>query len=94
MNEGGVEANPPTIAEVISDSGLIIVAGSDTTATVLSSLFWFIMCNPSVYRRLQDEIDRYFPLGEDAMDTSKHIHMSYLNAVMYVPSLFLAVSDL
>lgn len=68
--------------EVTTDSGLVIVAGSDTTSTVLSSLFWFIMTNPTIYRRLQDEIDSVFPSGENALDVTKHIHMNYLNAVM------------
>ena len=82
LNESGTEANPPSMIEVITDSGLVIVAGSDTTSTVLSSLFWFIMTNPTVYRRLQDEIDSVFPPGENALDITKHIHMDYLNAVM------------
>lgn len=50
----------------------------------MSSLFWFIMCHPAVYCRLQDEIDSVFPRGENALEPSKHIHMNYLNAVMYV----------
>ncbi|KZP29270.1 cytochrome P450 [Athelia psychrophila] len=82
LNENGTDAHPPSLTEVVSDSGLVIVAGSDTTSTVLSSLFWFIMCNPTIYRRLQDEIDSVFPAGENALDPSKHIHMNYLNAVI------------
>ncbi|KAF7976197.1 hypothetical protein HWV62_7374 [Athelia sp. TMB] len=82
LNENGTDANPPSIGEVISDAALVIVAGSDTTSTVLSSLFWFIMTNPTIYHRLQNEIDSVFPPGEDALDVSKHIHMNYLNAVI------------
>ena len=40
------------------------------------------MCHPSAYQRLQKEVDEAFPPGENAMDTTKHIHMDYLNAVM------------
>ncbi|KZP24238.1 cytochrome P450 [Athelia psychrophila] len=82
LNESGTDAHPPSVVEVVSDSGLVIIAGSDTTSTVLSSLFWSIMCNPTIYRRLQDEIDSVFPPGENALDPSKHIHMDYLNAVI------------
>lgn len=82
LNESGADANPPSLTEAVSDSGLVIVAGSDTTSTVMSSLFWAIMCNPTVYRRLQDEIDSVFPSGSDSLDPSKHVHMNYLNAVM------------
>lgn len=83
LNESGTDdAHAPSLTEVTSDSSLVIVAGSDTTSTVLSSLFWFLMCNPNIYRRLQDEVDSVFPPGENALDPSKHIHMNYLNAVM------------
>ncbi|KZP24070.1 high nitrogen upregulated cytochrome P450 monooxygenase 2 [Athelia psychrophila] len=82
LNEEGTDHHPSSIVEIISDSSLVIVAGSDTTSTVLSSLFWFIMCNPTIYRRLQDEIDSVFPPGENALDPSKHVHMNYLNAVI------------
>ena len=60
----------------------MIIAGSDTTATALCNIFWFLMCHPSAYQRLQKEVDGAFPPGENAMDTTKHIHMDYLNAVM------------
>ncbi|KAF7980603.1 hypothetical protein HWV62_37374 [Athelia sp. TMB] len=82
LNESGTEANPPSMPEVVQDSGLVIIAGSDTTSTVLSSLFWFIMTNPAIYSRLQAEIDSVFPPGEDALNVAKHIHMNYLNAVI------------
>lgn len=39
LNEGEAEPNPPTMAEVASNSGLVILASSDTTATVLCTLF-------------------------------------------------------
>ena len=66
---------------MISDGGLAIVAGSDTIATVLSNLFWFLLCNPAVYERLQAEVDT---LGEDLLNTSRHAQMPYLSAVMCV----------
>ncbi|KZP10113.1 cytochrome P450 [Athelia psychrophila] len=82
LNESGTDDHPSSVAESMSDSALVIIAGSDTTSTVLSSLFWFIMCNPDIYRRLQDEIDKVFPPGENALNPSKHIHMNYLNAII------------
>lgn len=47
------------------------------------------MTNPTAYRRLQNEVDKYFPEGDNAMDTSRHTHMPYLNAVMYVDIVYL-----
>ena len=83
IDEAGVERSPPTFAEVASDGVLAIVAGSDTTATVLSSLFWALLTHPTAYRRLQAEVDRYYPPGEDALSTAHHPHMKYLNSVMW-----------
>ncbi|KAF9237655.1 cytochrome P450 [Melanogaster broomeanus] len=82
IDESGVERSPPTFGEVASDGVLAIVAGSDTTATTLSSLFWGLLHTPTAYRRLQAEIDYYYPFGEDASSTVHHHQMSYLNAVM------------
>lgn len=65
-----------------STGALTIVAGADTTSCAMSSLFWFLMTHPECYRRLQEEIDTVYPPGEDAMDTSKHEELKYLNAVM------------
>lgn len=40
------------------------------------------MSHPDTYTRLQNEVDKFFPQGEDPMDPAKHVHMPYLNAVM------------
>lgn len=89
IDEAGVERSPPTFAEVAVDGVLAIVAGSDTTATTLSSLFWALLSHPTAYRRLQAEVDRYYPPGEDASSTTHHLQMKYLNAVMWaIPSFY------
>ncbi|KAH0833285.1 cytochrome P450 [Lanmaoa asiatica] len=82
IDEAGVERSPPTFAEVASDGVLAIVAGSDTTATTLSTLFWALLSHPTSYRRLQAEVDRYYPPGEDALSIAHHSQMNYLNAVI------------
>jgi hypothetical protein len=86
IDEAGVERSPPTFAEVASDGVLAIVAGSDTTATILSSLFWALLTHPTAYRRLQAEVDHYYPPGEDALSTAHHPQMKYLSSVMWVVS--------
>ncbi|KAG2110892.1 cytochrome P450 [Suillus discolor] len=80
IDEAGLErhTSPPTFAEVASDGVLAIVAGSDTTATTLSSLFLSILRNPQTYYRLQAEVDKFFPPGEDLLSTVHYPHMSYL----------------
>jgi len=69
------------VIEVVSDGGLAIIAGSHTTSSALSNLFYLLLANPVVYRRLQAEID---DLGDNAMDFARQAHMTYLNAAMYI----------
>lgn len=63
---------------------LAIVAGSDTTVTALSSLFYFLISHPDCYQLAQEEVDRVFPAGADALDASKHDQLTYLNACLCV----------
>ena len=84
MDEGDVEKIKPTMQEVLSDGGLAIIAGSDTTSTVLSGLFRFLLSDPEAYSRLQKEVDAVFPReAGDPFDAYKlEKNMPYLNAVM------------
>lgn len=82
IDEAGVERYPPTFNEVASDGVLAIVAGSDTTATTLTCLFYSLMANKVAYRRLQAEVDKYYPPGEDPCATTYHASMKYLTAVI------------
>ncbi|KAF8640282.1 hypothetical protein AX16_010177 [Volvariella volvacea WC 439] len=78
-DEGGLYPSPPTVAEVVSDAALAIIAGSDTTSSALANLFFFIMTNSATYKRLQAEVDS---LGDDVMNYARHPHLPYLNAVI------------
>ncbi|EKM57284.1 uncharacterized protein PHACADRAFT_254974 [Phanerochaete carnosa HHB-10118-sp] len=69
-----------TLDEIIADGILALVAGSDTTATVLSHLCYFMLRHPECAERLHKEIDATFPPGEDPLDFSRHADMPYLNA--------------
>ena len=64
---------------VASDTNLAVFAGSDTSKAVLSSLFYYLLCNPEKLDRLQQEIGRFYPPGEPI--PSKNFHeMNYLDA--------------
>lgn len=65
---------------VMSDTGLTIVAGSDTTATTLNALFCYLLQNEHAYKRLQKEIDDTFPTIQDDLDPKKLAAMPFLSA--------------
>ncbi|KAK7042168.1 cytochrome P450 [Favolaschia claudopus] len=68
---------------VVSNAVLAIVAGSDTSATVLSNTFFFLLTHPASYKRLQLEIDQAFPLGsKEPTDPALLANLPYLNAVI------------
>ncbi|KAH9035155.1 high nitrogen upregulated cytochrome P450 monooxygenase 2 [Lactarius deliciosus] len=59
---------------------LAIVAGSDTVKGTLSCALYYLVCNPTVYNRLQEEVDAAFPSGEEPLDVVKLSYMEWLNA--------------
>ena len=68
---------------VVSDGVLALVAGSDTTASVLSNTFWCLLRHPQAFKRLRAEVDKYYPAGWNALDPVHHPEMAYLESVMY-----------
>ncbi|KAI0786227.1 cytochrome P450 [Abortiporus biennis] len=81
-NEDGADKVSPPRPTIISDGILAIIAGSDTTSSILSIAFYHLLLLPEVYEKLQSEIDTYYPEGEDTFDTKHHSKMSYLDAVL------------
>ena len=81
-NEGGEEKEAPNKANVLSDSALAIVAGSDTTASVFINIVYCLLKHPDVYKRLQAEVDEFYPPEENSLDPKHHTKMPYLEAVM------------
>ncbi|KAH9888070.1 cytochrome P450 [Cubamyces lactineus] len=68
--------------QVVSEGIVAVVAGSDTVSSTLTSIFFCLTAHPQVYRRLQDEIDRFYPPAQDPCDTQYHREMHYLSAVI------------
>ena len=83
-NEDGAEKQSPPKAVVVSDGALALAAGSDTTSTVLTAAFWCMLTRPQVYERLREEVDKFYPPGEDSTSPEHHPRMVYLEAIMYV----------
>ncbi|KAJ7163956.1 cytochrome P450 [Mycena crocata] len=79
IDEAGLEPTPPSSAQILSDGGLAIIAGAETTSTTLCHIIWFLLCNPTTYRRLQAEVDD--PKRNTWVPASQ-ARMPYLNAVI------------
>jgi len=73
------ESERPSIDDVAQDGGLAIIAGSDTTSSVLAAIFYYLLLNPEAYKRLQGEVDSAFASGEEPLDVLKLSQMEWLN---------------
>jgi len=78
------EAERPSVNDVAEDGGLAIIAGSDTTSSVLTALLYYLLLNPEAYKHLQEEVESAFTSGEEPLDTVKFRHMEWLNGCMCV----------
>ncbi|KAJ6468280.1 cytochrome P450 [Mycena sanguinolenta] len=80
MDEAGLEKQKPALRDVAADGTLAVIAGADTAASALTSLFYFLLSHPKYYEKLQEEVDSQFPPGADPLDVSNHVDMKLLNA--------------
>ena len=78
------ESERPSHAEIANDGLVAIVAGSDTTGSVLTAMVYYLLRNPVVYERLQVEVDGAFPTGEEPLDVTKLNQMEWMNGCMWV----------
>lgn len=74
----------PPLKQLVDDGILAIIAGADTVASALTSILYCVLTHPETYSKLRDEVDRFYPQGEDAFDPKYYREMTYLHAVMYV----------
>ena len=67
--------------EILESSGVLIVAGSETSATLLSGVMFHLLKNPSMLARLQNDIRTSFP-DQEEMSMQKLAKLPYLNACL------------
>ncbi|KAH8203627.1 hypothetical protein TruAng_002157 [Truncatella angustata] len=64
----------PSEAALHEDARVVIVAGSETTATTLVSVLFYLVKHPDIYRKLQRQVDSVMPSMDDwTYDKTKSI---------------------
>lgn len=71
-----------TNAEIISTSHILLTAGTDTTATALSSATYHALSNPEVYRKLVHEVRSTFSSADEITIERTTSSLPYTNAVL------------
>ncbi|KIM78409.1 hypothetical protein PILCRDRAFT_11126 [Piloderma croceum F 1598] len=79
-DEEGLEPEKPSMSIIHSDGLIAVIAGSDTTATSLTAILYYLLLEPAKFDRLRSEVDGYFAPGEEPLDSTKMASMPYLNA--------------
>ena len=70
-----------TREEIINNASILIIAGSETTATALSGATYYLLTNPAAYRRVRDEVRTAFARAED-ITLHATGQLPYLHAVL------------
>lgn len=81
-NEDGHDPVSPPLSDVVAEAVLVIGAGADSTSLTLANILYFLMRHPKVHKRLREEVDTFYPRGENALASTYHPEMSFLDAVM------------
>ncbi|KAJ5908632.1 Cytochrome monooxygenase lcsI [Penicillium taxi] len=69
-----------TEREMKANAGVLILAGSETTATLLSGFTFHILANPTTYQKLVDEISAF--KSKDEITFQSVSQLTYLNAAL------------
>ncbi|PVH96874.1 cytochrome P450, partial [Periconia macrospinosa] len=70
-----------TEKEILDNAQVLVIAGSETTATVLAGCVFYLARNPDAYNKVTAEIRTSFAL-EDGINTESLSRLPYFNAVL------------
>ncbi|KIJ45960.1 hypothetical protein M422DRAFT_29605 [Sphaerobolus stellatus SS14] len=82
IDEDKEDGSALPLPTLIMEASLAIAAGSDTTSTMMSNMWYYLLSNPSAYKKLQREIDSEFPPGVEISASPVLGDLGYLNAVI------------
>ena len=68
--------------EIYANANLLIMAGSETSAAAMAGCFWFLVQNPAILSKLQDEIRSTFASEKD-ITFAAMADFTYLTAVLH-----------
>ena len=73
-----------TREEIISNSGVLLVAGSETIATLLSGATYHLLSNPIALKKLQAEIREFFKSEDEItpLSVKEPSKLPYMEAVL------------
>ncbi|KDR74013.1 hypothetical protein GALMADRAFT_99754 [Galerina marginata CBS 339.88] len=78
------ESKIPALPKIVSSALLAIVAGSDTTASVLANICYFLLREPEYMDSLRAELDKEFPPSDpnETIGIDSLAQLPFLNAVI------------
>lgn len=75
------EAGKLTVPDLVANANLMVIAGSETTATILSGATYFMLTHPHVMEKLKREIRTSFN-SADEINIARVSKLEYINGVM------------
>jgi len=75
------EAGRLTIPDLVANANLMVIAGSETTATILSGTTYFLLTHPHVMKTLKEEIRTSFASPDD-INIAEVSKLQYINGVL------------
>lgn len=70
------------MGEMVAECSIMLNAGSDTTATALTNVLFWLLKNPSCLAQLRAEVDPVFDPGERVAAFDRLKHLPYLRACL------------
>ncbi|PNS16791.1 Isotrichodermin C-15 hydroxylase [Sphaceloma murrayae] len=70
-----------TTREIVSNANLLMIAGTETTATVLAGTTYLMLKHPDVYQKVRDEVRSRFT-SQDEISIEAAGNLSYMLAVL------------
>lgn len=71
-----------TDEELVHNADLFMVAGSETTATILLGVTYYLLKNPDAYKRVTEEVRTAFKRAEDINFKEVNARLSYMLACL------------